>query len=548
MPRQAAGKADLIVHARRIHTMDRARPSVSAVAVAGGGIVAVGSRRQMQQWKGRKTAVLEAPDAVGVPAFTDCHTHLFNWACRLNQLDLAGVGSLGRVLRRLGKRSEQTAHGEWLVAGGFDLTLLDEGGAGSTPRRLLDRSVGERPAMVKSRDGHSAWLNSAGLRAAGITARTVTPAGGRIERDGRGKPTGIVQENALSLVPNPSDMLSDGQIRSGMGRAIRRAHRFGVTTVHSLEDRRAFEWFTRLRQGGRLGLRVCWAPPAGLLDHARQMGLKTGFGDDFLWIGGVKLFADGALGSQTAYMYGSYPGRRGYCGVATCVGKRLRDQVVEAAKAGLASWIHAIGDRANHEALMALAAARRVEPTRLIHRVEHAQCVRPADVRRFAELGVVASMQPCHLPGDIALADRYWPRVRRRAYPFRSLVAAGVPVAFGSDVPVETMDPIFGIHAAVNRQDQDDQPAGGWYPTERITARQALAAYTVGAARAGGRDALAGPGAPGPVASKRMGRLLPGMAADITLLSEDVLRVPPRHIKDVRVVATVFDGRVVYRR
>jgi len=533
MSRQATDKADLIVHARRIYTMDRARPS--AAAVAGGRIVAVGTRRQMRPWKGRTTTVLEAPDAVGVPAFTDCHTHLFSWACRLNLLDLAGVASLAQALRRIEKRSGRATRGEWLVAGGFDLSLLDERRAGATPRWLLDQAVGERPVMVKSRDGHSAWLNSAGLRAAGITARTKTPAGGRIERDQRGKPTGIVQENALSLVPDPSDMLSDGQIRSGMRRAIRRAHRFGVTTVHSLEDRRAFEWFTRLRQEGRFDLRVCWAPPAGLLDHARQMGLKTGFGDDFLWIGGVKLFADGALGSQTAYMYGSYPGRRGYCGVATCVGKRLRDEVVEAAKAGLASWIHAIGDRANHEALMALAAARRVEPTRLIHRVEHAQCVRPADVRGFARLGIIASMQPCHLPGDIALADRYWPRARQRAYPFRSLLAAGALLAFGSDVPVETMDPIFGIHAAVNRLDRNDQPAGGWYPSERITTRQALVAYTVGAARAGGRGG-------------RMGRLSLGMPADIALLSDDPLGVPSRHIRDLRVVATVFDGRVVYRR
>ena len=535
MVSQAADKADLIVHARRIHTMDRGRRAAAALAVANGQIVAVGSQRQMRPWTRRTTTVLELRDAVGVPAFTDCHTHLLSWACRLNQLDLAGVGSVAQALRRLERRSERTGRGEWLLAGGFELSLFDQVEGGVTPRKLLDRAAGDRPAMVKSRDGHSAWLNSAGLRAAGVTTRTRTPAGGRIERDHRGRPTGIVQENALSLVPNPSDMLSDAQIRSGMRRAIGRAHRFGVTTVHSLEDRQAFEWFTRLRQEGRLGLRICWAPPAALLDHARQMGLKTGFGDDWLKIGGIKLFADGALGSQTAYMYGSYPGRRGYCGVATCVGKALRDQVVEAARAGLASWIHAIGDRANHEALMALAAARRFEPTRLIHRIEHAQCVRPADVRRFARLGIAASMQPCHLPGDIALADRYWPRARQWAYPLRSLLAAGTPLAFGSDVPVETIDPIFGIHAAVNRQDRNDQPAGGWYPIERITVSQALAAYTVGAARAGGRG-------------EPLGRLSPGMPADIALLSDDPLAVPPRHIKDVRVVATVLDGRVVYRR
>ena len=233
MVRADADKAELIVHAGRLHTMDRARAG-SALAVANGRITAVGSPRQMRPWKGRKTVVVEVSGAVGVPAFTDCHTHLFNWACRLNLLDLAGVGSLKQALQRIEKRVGDTAQGEWLLAGGFDLSLLDEGGACVSPRRLLDGAVGDQPAMVTSRDGHSAWLNSAGLRAVGITGRTRTPPGGRIERDHRGTPTGIVQENALSLVPNPSDMLSDGQIRSGMGRVTRRAHRFGVTTVHSL--------------------------------------------------------------------------------------------------------------------------------------------------------------------------------------------------------------------------------------------------------------------------------------------------------------------------
>lgn len=526
-------KADLILHARLIRTFDARRPLARSLAVADGRIIALGTPRQLAPLRSRRTRIVHAPQAVAVPAFTDCHTHLFNWACQMDLLDLSRTGSPARVLSAIRARAARTAHGHWLFVRGLNLSILADSSASQNPRRILDALTPGRPTIVHSRDGHSAWVNSAGLRAAGITAKTRTPPGGRIPRDHSGRPVGILQEQALALLPSLKDTLTDRQIMAGLRRAIRRAHRWGITTVHSIEGRRAFEWFSRLRRAGKLHLRICWAMPANMLDAAIETGLHSGFGDELLWIGGVKIFADGSLGSQTAYMYHAYPHRRGYRGQATCVGHQLRKLAEQAARANLAVWIHAIGDRANHEALAAIAAARRVEPARLAHRIEHAQCVRPADVRRFGQLGIIASMQPCHIPGDIALATRYWPRASRWAYPCRSLAKAGATLAFGSDVPVETLDPIAGLRAAVNRQDHAGQPPDGWYPTERLTVRQALLAYTLGAAAAGGR--------PG-----KMGRLSEGIPADIALLSNDPLQSPRTQLTDLHVIGTIFNGRVVY--
>jgi predicted amidohydrolase YtcJ len=535
-----ANRADLILNARLIRTMDSRRPVAKSLAVVDGRVAALGTPRQMHAWRSRRTRVVDATQAVAIPAFTDCHTHLYNWACQQHVLDLSRASSLPRVLKLIEARANQTPRSDWLLARGFNLSLLDDPSY-PAPRRLLDAVTAGRQCMVNSRDYHSAWLNSAGLKAAGIIATTKTPAGGRILRDHRGRPTGILQENALQLLPSHSDTLTDEQVATGLQRVIRQVHRCGITTIHSLESGRAFEWFNRLRQAGELNLRVCWAIPAGMLDEAIAIGLRSGLGDDLLWIGGLKIFADGALGSQTAYMYRPYPERPGYYGQPTCVGKELRDLAVRAAKAGLPSWIHAIGDRANHEAVVAIAAARRVEPVRLNHRIEHAQCIRPADLRRYAQLDIIASMQPCHIPGDIALAERYWPRAARWAYPCGSLARAGVTLAFGSDVPVEAMDPLPGLRAAVHRQDHENHPAGGWHPAQRVTITQALEAYTVGAAIAGGK-------------AGRMGRLSVGMPADIAVLSQDpfaqaksTAQASQSGLPYLRVMQTVFHGRVVYQ-
>jgi predicted amidohydrolase YtcJ len=503
-----------------------------------------------------------------MPAFTDAHTHFHSWACRPDVADLVGVSSLDGVLRLLSRAARERRPGEWVIARGFDKNQWQREPHAETRRGEvtgvdalpcaadLDAVTGTVPARIESRDGHTVWVNTAALKLAGITPRTRAPAGGMIVRDARGRPTGILQENAIGLLPDVQTALTDAQIERALLAGIRQAHRYGITCVHSVEGREAMRWFQRLHSDGKLGLRIRFAMPAEHLDHAIALGLTAGLGDDMLRICGVKAFADGALGSQTAYMFDPYPTRHGYRGVPVTIGRALRELVCKASRAGLPCWVHAIGDRANHEVLDVFAAARRAEPRPLAHRIEHAQCVRPADARRMGRLGIIASMQPCHIVGDIDTAERHWSNVLRWTYPVRSLLNAGVTLAFGSDVPVETIDPIIGLHAAVNRQTLDRRPPSGWPLTndaalplsdakrrsfvkgwhmhQAIGVRDALHAYTAGGAVAAGDG-------------DRLGRIAPGMLADFVLLSDDPLQIPRERLLDLRVVATVCNGRMVYR-
>jgi predicted amidohydrolase YtcJ len=542
-----AMSATLVIHARRVLHMGReSGREPTTIAVHGRRVHALGSRRQIDRLRGRHTEILDLPDTVVTPAFIDAHTHFHMWAARPDITQLADVTSLDEALRRIGQAARGRRRGEWVIARGFDKNHW-HGAAHAASRRRegrqeeqfpsaadLDAVTGDVPTQVQSRDGHSAWVNTAALRAAGITARTKAPPGGAILRDKCGRPTGILQENAMALLPDVASTLSDARVERALLAGIREFHRHGITCAHAVEGPDALRWFQRLHQAGKLGIRIRFAVPSERLEEAVGLGLMSGLGDDWLRICGVKYFADGSLGSQSAYMFDPYPTRRGYRGVPVCVGKELRERVCKAARAALPCWVHAIGDRGVHEVVEAFAAARRVESRPLLHRIEHAQCVRPADARRMGKLKVIASMQPCHIVGDIDAAEEHWSNVLRWTYPIRSLHEAGVPLAFGSDVPVETFDPIVGLHAAVNRQTLDRTPAGGWQMRQAIGVRDALRAYTVGGAYAAG-DA------------DQLGRIAPGMLADLALLSGDPLRIPRERLLDLRVVATVCGGRIVYR-
>jgi predicted amidohydrolase YtcJ len=254
-------------------------------------------------------------------------------------------------------------------------------------------------------------------------------------------------------------------------------------------------------------------------------------GDDWLRIGGVKIFADGALGSQTACMFTPYPGRGTYCGVPLLAGEELRETVVSAARRGWPVWVHAIGDRAVHDCVSAIAAARRVEATFLPHRIEHAQCVRPGDVRRMAKARIIASVQPAHILGDIPTANRHWPRARRNAYPLRRLLDAGVPLAMGSDVPIESLDPRRAFHGATRRTDEVGRPPDGWFPEQRLSAAEVLRGYTVGAAAC----VAAPPGS---------GTITPGAPADLTIWHDDPLTAPPEELLEIGIAGCVVAGQV----
>lgn len=525
---------DLIVTARRCYTFGPRPRLTEALAIRAGRIVAVGTRRAMLALRSRRTRVLSVPDAVLTPGLVDCHTHFFYWALGAALvIDVSDLDHLDAVLARL-RAGARTRHvGEWVLGRGFD---YNRWGATPPTARDLDHAIPDRPALVHSRDGHSAWLNSIALRKLRITARTPDPSGGRYLRDARGQPTGIVQEAALEHLPDPLRLLAqrtDAQARGIIDRALvaayRTAWRFGIVGVHTMDDGPSLTHLLRHHREGRLGLRVVHAVPLAQLENACRLGLRSGLGDDWLCIGGIKMFIDGSLGSQTAWMFAPYPGRDRDCGVPVLAGDELRTAVRRAVEHGWAIWAHAIGDRAVHEIVAAIRATRRVATPAMPHRVEHAQCVRPVDVRRMADAGIVASVQPCHILGDIATADRHWPRARRNAYPFRRLLRAGVTLAAGSDVPVESIDPRRSLYAAVTRTDERGAPAGGWFPAERIRVRDVLRAFTLGAAAAAGR--------PAPV-----GTLLPGAPADITIWADDPLAARPDELLHIRIHGVVVGG------
>ncbi len=534
---------DLILLAQRIYTPEPSR--ATGVAVAGGRVFAVGSRQAMLRLRTRPTRVLDLQARTLTPGLIDAHTHFFYWALgRELVVDLSAARSLDEALTRIAAHARRRGGGEWVLGRGFDQNVW---GGGFPTARDLDRAVADRPALIRSRDGHSAWLNTRGLGAAKIGRETPDPAGGRYLRDAAGEPSGIVQESAIDSLPNPLVQLAQRNEAAALrcvDRALQagyeEAWRLGIVGVHSMDDAPSLHHFQRHHAARRghdgdaappLGLRVVHAVPLWNFERACDLGLRSGLGDDWLRIGAVKIFSDGALGSQTAYMYDAYPGRPGYRGVPVVAGDALRETVSRAVERGWACWIHAIGDRAVHETIAALAAARRRGTPAMPHRVEHTQCIRAADVRRMAAAGIVASMQPCHILGDIATADRHWPRARRDAYPFRRLLDAGVELALGSDVPIESLDPRRSFHGAVLRQDERLAPAGGWFPQERMTAAEVLRGFTVGAAR----SAAAGP---------LGGRIAVGALADFTIWEQDPLRVAATELLNIGIAGCVVSGEV----
>jgi len=532
----SADNADLLICARRCHSFAPQTAGADAVLIRAGRIEAIGQARRLRRQAGRSVRRLELPWATLTPGLVDCHTHFFWWALQQALIiDVTGLPTLEQTLERIRREANRKTVGQWVVASGFDPNLW---GGGFPTADDLDRAVADRPVMVRSRDGHSVWLNRRGLQAAGIRDDQPDPPGGRYLRDRHGRPTGIVQEAAIDLLPNPlAEFASrrDPQACRIIDRAVRQAcrklHAVGIVGMHCMDGAASLFHLRRLAERGALEIRCVHAIQLADLASAVSLGLRSGLGDDWFRLGGVKIFADGSLGSQTAYMFEEYPGRPGYRGVPVLVGEALTEAVTKAAEAGWACWIHAIGDQAVHDAIGAIAKACRVRtPPALPHRIEHAQCVRPNDIRRMARLGIVASVQPCHILHDIAAADRWWPQARRHAYPLGRMLRAGVTLAAGSDVPVEPPDPRQSLHAAVCRTDEHNRPAGGWFADQTITARQVLRAFTVGAARAAGLPPPAG-------------TLTTGAAADLTIWYEDPLAVPATRLREIPIAGCVIGGK-----
>ena len=526
-------QADLVLFNGNIHTMDAGRPRVSAVAIAGDRFVASGSESDTRSLLAPDGREVDLRGATVVPGFIDAHIHFLSYGMSLREIDLSGTATLAAALEKVGLRAADTAPGQWLTGRGWDQSVW-EGGAFPAAAQL-DAVTAEHPVYLARKCGHAAWVNSMALDRAGITAYTEDPDGGEIVRDGAGKPTGILLERAMELAFPCMAEPADGEAVAAVRQAQDVVNRMGIVGVHTKEAAASLRAIQQLRAEGDLTLRTVAQIPVAELDSAIGLGLRTGLGDEFLRIGGVKVFSDGALGPRTAWMLAPYDGEPDNLGIAVTGAEEMADIIARATDAGLAVVTHAIGDRANLMVLDALEASRRAgRGLHLRHRIEHAQVLHADDIARFAELDIIASVQPIHATQDMLLADRYWGERSRYAYAFRSLWDSGAKLAFGSDAPVETPDVIKGIHAAVTRMRADGTPGGeGWYPEERLTVEEAVWAYTVGAAYAGGTESS-------------QGSITPGKLADLVVLSQDIFTVHPMAILETDVEATLFGGAFVW--
>jgi predicted amidohydrolase YtcJ len=470
-----------------------------------GRIIGVGAKAREAAGRGAEVVRLRG---TAWPGLTDAHIHLEGLAERHLTLDLTGVRSLEDALTRVRQWTARRPKDAWVVGSGW---YNDQWPDPAFPsREQLDDAAGGRPAYLRRKDGHSAWVSSAALKRAGIDRTIDDPPGGVIDRDDRGEPSGILRETAMYLVAAIVPSASDSDFDAAMARALAALARLGLASVHSMDSATGFGSFQRLHARGKLPLRITYNLPLADLHHAERIGVRSGWGDPWLRIWGVKAFLDGSLGSRTAEMLDG-------SGTIRLPQKELLEMVERCARAHLNVCLHAIGDGAVRRALDALAPHRNAlrfwRP-----RIEHAQCVDPKDMRRFARVGAIASMQPIHAVADRELADMYWPTVSRHAYAWGALQRAGARLAFGSDAPVETADPLRGIDAATAWRRR-----AKWHPDLAVSGASALRAYTAGAAYAVGME-------------DDLGALREGMLCDLTV------------VDDGRVVATVVGGRVSWLR
>ena len=464
-----------------------------------------------------------------VPGLVDAHTHLVFFARSLGTVRLQTLPTLEACLREIQTFAKRVKAGEWIVGEGYAPDRLER--KIEPTAAMLDAVTGSRPTFIYSKDQHSCWVNSAALEQAGITRKTRDPAGGEIVRDGDGHPTGILREGpAISLVYGRIPAVSIPTMDKLYKQALERAYARGVTGVHSFDGPEAYRYLENLASRGKVGLRINYYPSATLLDDLTERRVYYGSGDEFFRIAGVKIFADGSLGSKTAFCFDRYLGSKDNYGIEVTTVPDMKKLVRRAQKLNLPAAIHAIGDRAVSNVLDALSEAGPVS-FGARHRIEHLQQIRRRDIRRLIDLKVVASMQPSHCPSDIDLIRTYWGKRGADAYIFRTLLKHGVPLAFGSDVPIEPLDPIAGIHDAVRRARPGKRDV--FYPEERITAAEALFGFTAGAAYAAGQEHC-------------RGYLLPGYPADFTILDRDILKTPATKILDIKVLATVLDGQVKF--
>ncbi|MBI1949979.1 MAG: amidohydrolase [Acidobacteria bacterium] len=529
---------DLILHGGAVVTLDAARPEAQAVAVRGDSILAAGSDVEILPLAGPQTRRIDLRGALVVPGLIDAHAHVRSLGEQLATLDLHGVAGVDDVVRLVRERERALPPGAWITGGGWDQNLWP--GKQFPDHRPLTAAAPDRPVWLTRVDGHAGWANLKAMQAAGVGPRATDPAGGRIVRDARGEPTGVFVDNAQNVIEEARPEPTREQIKQSIALALKRCAESGLTEIHDAGvDAAEVEAYRELAEAGQLPLRIylMWngmgdvaleplvrQPP--IVNYRNRLTLRA-----------VKLMIDGAMGSRGAVFEEDYADDRGNRGLLVTPAEEIERRAALAMRHGYQVCTHAIGDRGIRLTIDAyersLAAVRPHDPR---PRIEHLQCVRREDVPRLKALGIIASMQPSH-----ATSDMYWAedRVGRKRgeglYAWRWVLDAGVPLAAGSDFPVDPERPLIGLHSAVTRQDLKDWPEGGWHPGQAMTLDEALRAYTQGAAHAAYEEG-------------RKGTIAPGYWADLTVFSKDLRRIPPSEIARAGIDFTIVGGAVVFEK
>jgi predicted amidohydrolase YtcJ len=527
-----------------IYTMDAALPRAQAMAIDGatGLIVAVGSNDEVRRAATLHTELVDLRGKTVIPGFIDSHIHLISAAYRAHHIDATGTTSEEQVAELVRVRAAQTPAGHWVLGGQWDKNHWP--GGNFPTKASLDAAAPDHPVVLWSKDGHLLWVNSLALARAGITAETPEPANGAILRNGSGEPTGILQEQAAtSLVYRVIDESDPALTRVLAKRILQEVHQRGITTIHDIEDMDALNLFQELRDARELDVRVRMILPRKLLPTLREQWPDMIACDDaMISLGGIKIFADGTLGSQTAAMLDGFEGNPDNRGILAIPEQEMNEAVSAAAEMGISIAIHAIGDRAAHVALNSIERAQQHianagstarDMSRLRYRLEHVQLITPADLERMRRLGVVASVQPFHAVADRDIAERYWGKRARRAYAYHTMQQMGIPLSLGSDAPVETFDPLRILYAATVRRDDTTRQRPPWLPDQALPVEQAVWDYTMGAAYAGSEEQL-------------KGSLTIGKLGDAVILRENIFDLPQETLAENGVQATIVGGKIVF--
>lgn len=528
--------ADLIIINGVVHTMDPSRAVVEALAIHGNRIVALGKSDEIKKLAGVNTRTIDAKKRLVLPGFNDAHVHFLSGGFQLSSVDLRDANTPTEFAERIRRFATNLPSGRWVTGGDWDHERWSD--AKLPTKELIDRFTPNTPVFVSRLDGHMALANSLALKLAGVNRQTLDPSGGVIVRDSNGEPTGILKDAAQSFVWKVMPPASFEEKLTAARAATDYAATLGVTSVQDMSAGSDVGIYQTLMDRGELKTRIYAVAPLPAWERLARTGVRAHFGSEMLRVGGLKGFADGSLGSTTALFYEPYRDAPATSGIASDEmypeGSMLK-RVHDADRAGLQILIHAIGDRANDLILSIFEQVERENGARdRRFRVEHAQHLRAQDIARFARDKVIASMQPYHAIDDGRWAEKRIGKDRAKTtYAFRTLLDAGVMLAFGSDWTVAPLDPILSIYGAVTRRTIDGKNPKGWIPEQKISVEEAVRAYTAGSAYAEFQDQV-------------KGTVTPGKLADLVMLSDNIFKIESKEIEKVKVLMTIVDGRVVY--